>query len=85
MGGVKLHPPFFLRGIMVNIRTVEYEYKMISSFYSNFKKPHSDGQDRLLNDKDGNEHFVVFRCPRNKENIFSKFTDLPIQQMEHNK
>lgn len=46
MGGVKLHP-LFLRGIIVNIRTVEYEYKMISSFYSNFKKPHSDGQDRF--------------------------------------
>ncbi len=25
---------------MVNIRTVEYEYKMISSFFDNLKKPH---------------------------------------------
>ena len=25
---------------MVNIRTVEYEYKMISSFYDNYKKIH---------------------------------------------
>ena len=45
----------------------------------------SDGQDRLLNDKNGNEHFITFRCAREKACLFSKFTDLPIQQMEHNK
>lgn len=45
----------------------------------------SDGQDRLLNDKNGNEHFITFRCAREKACLFSKFTDLPIQQIEHNK
>ena len=44
----------------------------------------SDGQDRFLNDKNGNQHFITFRCAREKACLFSKFTDLPIQQMEPN-
>ncbi len=45
----------------------------------------SDGQDRFLNGENGNEHFVVFACPKSKEYLFSKFTDIPIQDMENNK
>lgn len=42
----------------------------------------SDGQDRFLNSKDGNEHFVVFACPKKKEHLFLQFTDLLIQDLE---
>lgn len=45
----------------------------------------SDGEDGLLQGKKGNEHFVVFRSLKEKEIIFSKFTDIPIQDMENNK
>lgn len=40
MGGISIPPSYFKRGVMVNIRTVEYEYKMISSFFDNYKKIH---------------------------------------------
>lgn len=45
----------------------------------------SDGQDRLLNDKNGNEHFITFRCAREKARLFSNYTDILIQQIESTK
>lgn len=42
----------------------------------------SDGQDRFLQTKNGNEHFVVFSCPKNKEHLFLKFTNLPIKSFD---
>lgn len=42
----------------------------------------SDGEDGLLQGKKGNEHFVVFRSLKEKEIIFSKFTDIPIKDLE---
>lgn len=41
----------------------------------------SDGYDRFLNDKRGNEHYIVFRFSMMKEYQFSKFIDLPIQDL----
>ena len=52
------------------------KFRVISYYYL------SDGQDRFLNAKDGNEHFVKFRCSRNKDAIFSKFTDLSIKEID---
>lgn len=42
----------------------------------------SDGEDGFLDVKDGNDHFIVFKCPRNQEYIFSKFTELPVKELE---